>query len=181
MGYYQHYPLFLQSELLELIKFCRDKSHRPEVLGHLYPSERYSLWYKIKGVPACHKRQETFQTDSFDPHSTEMPIGADLDKIDIEQEIILSLEQRSFCEEHGLPEYELELYYKISCFISSSYSCDNLRDMLYLEFAKILEAGLEFQKCGRCGKYFIVKGNYRRAYCNRIADGKHRTRQQLAA
>lgn len=53
--------------------------------------------------------------------------------------------------------------------------------MLYLEFTKILEAGLEFQKCRRCGKYFIVKGNYHGVYCDCIADGEHRTCQQLAA
>ena len=46
---------------------------------------------------------------------------------------------------------------------------------------RIEEAGLEFQQCGRCGKYFIVKGNYHGAYCDRIADGEHRTCQQLAA
>ena len=110
-----------------------------------------------------------------------MPFGADLDKIDVDQEIILTPEQKSFCEEYGLPEYELELCYKIPCFISSSYTCNSLRDMLYLEFTKILEAGLEFQQCRRCGKYFIVKGNYHGAYCDRIADGEHRTCQQLAA
>ena len=179
--YYQQYLSLLQSEFLELIEFCLDKSYRPEVLGGLYPSERYSLWCKIKGVPSCHKRQETFQPDSCDPHGTEMPFGADLDKIDVDQEIILTPEQKSFCEEYGLPEYELELCYKIPCFISSSYTCNSLRDMLYLEFTKILEAGLEFQQCRRCGKYFIVKGNYHGAYCDRIADGEHRTCQQLAA
>ncbi len=181
LEYYRHYLLFLQSEFLKLIEFCLDKSYRPEVLARLYPSERYSLWCKIKGVSACHKRQETFQPDSYDPRGTQMPFGADLNKMDIDQEIILTSEQKSFCEEHGLPEYELELCYKIPCFISSSYTCNNLRDMLYLEFTKILEAGQEFQKCRRCGKYFIVKGNYHGAYCDRIADGEHRTCQQLAA
>lgn len=171
----------MQSEFLELIEFCLDKSYRPEVLGQLYPSERYSLWCKIKGVPSCHKRQETFQTDSCAPRGTEMPFGTDLDKINIDQEIILTPAQKAFCEEYGLPEYELELCYKIPCFISSSYTCNNLRDMLYLEFSKVLEAELEFQKCRRCGKYFIVKGNYHGAYCDRIADGEHRTCQQLAA
>ncbi len=53
--------------------------------------------------------------------------------------------------------------------------------MLYLEFTKILETGLEFQKCKRCGRYFIVKGNYHGAYCDRIAKGESRTCQQLAA
>lgn len=92
LEYYQHYLLFLQSEFPELIEFCLDKSYLPEVLARLYPSERYSLWCKIKGVLSCHKRQETFQTDSYDPRGTQMPFGTDLDKIDVDQEIILSPE-----------------------------------------------------------------------------------------
>lgn len=181
LEYYRQYLSLLQSEFLEILEFCLDKNYRPKVLGQLYPSERYSLWCKIKGLSSSHTRQETFQPDSYEPHGTTMPFGTDFDKLDIEQEIILTPEQKAFCKEYNLPEYELELCYKIPCFISSSYICSNLRDMLYLEFSKILEAGLEFQKCKRCGKYFIVKGNYHGACCNRIADGEHRTCQQLAA
>lgn len=181
LGYYQQYLSLLQAEFLELLEFCLDKNYRPKVLGRLYPSERYCLWCRIKGLSSSHTRQETFQPDSYEPHGTTMPFGTDFDKLDIEQEIILTPEQKAFCKEYNLPEYELEFCYKIPCFISSRYTCNNLRDMLYLEFSKILEAGLEFQKCKRCGKYFIVKGNYHGAYCNRIADGEHRTCQQLAA
>ena len=181
LEYYQQYLSLLQKEFLELLEFCLDKKYRPTVLGQLYPSERYSLWCRIKGLSSSHTRQETFQPDSYDPHGTTMPFGTDLDKIDIEQEVILTSEQKAFCEEYNLLEYELQMRYKIPCFISSSYTCSNLRDMLYLEFSKILEAGLEFQKCKRCGKYFIVKGNYHGACCDRIAEGEHRTCQQLAA
>lgn len=181
LEYYRQYLSLLQTEFLELLEFCLDKDYRPAVLSQLYPSERYSLWCKIKGLSSSQTRQETFQPDSYEPHGTTMPFGADLDKIDIEQEITLTPEQRAFCEEVDLPEYELELCYKIPCFISSNYTCKNLRDILYLEFTKILESGFEFQKCGRCGRYFIVKGNYHGAYCDRIAEGERRTCQQLAA
>ena len=181
LEYYQQHLSLLQAELLELLEFCLDKNFRPEVLGQLYPSERYSLWCRIKGLSSSHTRQETFQPDSYDPHGTTMPFGADLDKLDTSEEVILTPEQKAFCQEYSLPEYELQMHYKIPCFISSSYTCSNLRDMLYLEFSKILEAGLEFQKCKRCRRYFIVKGNYHGAYCDRIAEGEHRTCQQLAA
>lgn len=110
-----------------------------------------------------------------------MPFGSDHKKLDINSEIILTPEQKAFAAEYGLPEHELKFRYKFPCFISTGYACDNLRDMLYLEFAKILETGVEFQKCKRCGRYFIVKGNYHGAYCDRIAEGEHRTCQQLAA
>lgn len=178
---YRQYLSLLQTEFLELIEFCLDKDYRPEVLSRLYPSERYSLWCKIKDVPSSHERRETFLPDSYDPRGTTMPFGIDLDAPNINEEVILTPEQKAFAKEFGLSEYELAFRYKYPCFISSSYSCNNLRDMLYLEFSKILEAGLEFQKCRRCGRYFIVKGNYHGAYCDRIAEGEHRTCQQLAA
>ena len=37
------------------------------------------------------------------------------------------------------------------------------------------------RKCKRCGKYFIMKGNYNTNYCDRIAEGETRNCQDLAA
>ena len=183
LEYYRRYVSFLQTEFLDLIEFCLDKEFRPEVLGTLYPSERYTLWCKSKSVTASHIRQETFQADSLDPHGTTMPFGADLG--DPERELSLDIdltpEQKTFAKEYGLPEHELRMHYVFPCFISLSYRCNSLREMLFLEFTKILETGVEFQKCKRCGRYFIVKGNYHGVYCDRIPEGEHRTCQQLAA
>lgn len=50
-----------------------------------------------------------------------------------------------------------------------------------LEFTKLLEHQVRFRKCGRCERYFILKGNYDTRYCNRIAEGTNRTCQDLAA
>ena len=183
LEYYRQYVSFLQAEFLKLIEFCLDKEFWPGVLGQLYPSERYTIWCKSKGVTTSHTRQETFQADSLDPHGTTMPFGADLGDPDRELslEIDLTPEQKVFAKEYGLPEFVLQRHYVLPCFISVSYSCNSLRDMLYLEFTKILEAGVEFQKCKHCGRYFIVKGNYHGVYCDRIPEGEHRTCQQLAA
>ena len=183
LEYYRQYVSFLQAEFLELIEFCLDKEFQPEVLERLYPSERYTIWCKIKGVTTSHTRQETFQADSLDPHGTSMPFGADLGDPDrgLSLDVDLTPEQRTFANEYGLPEFVLQRHYVLPCFISVSYSCNNLRDMLFLEFTKILETGVEFQKCKHCGRYFIVKGNYHGVYCDRVPEGEHRTCQQLAA
>ncbi len=58
---------------------------------------------------------------------------------------------------------------------------DVIHRMLYLEFFKLLEEGTQFQKCGRCGRYFLSKGDYHGQYCDRVAPGESRTCQQLAA
>ncbi|MBD5169560.1 MAG: hypothetical protein HDT20_05520 [Oscillibacter sp.] len=181
--FYQQYLRILQAEFLELIEFCFDTDFHPGVLKKLYPSERYSLWCRINERSSSYKRYETFQAASFAPHGTKMPYGLSWEELDeiVQQEIVLTEEQKAFAKEYEIEEYELEAAYRCPCFISSSYECSSVRDILYLEFSKLLEEGLQFQKCKRCGKFFLIKGDYHGQYCDRIAPGESRTCQQLAA
>lgn len=181
--FYQQYLRLLQGEFLELIEFCFDRNFYPSVLGNLYPSERYCLWCKIKDRSASYTRQETFAPDSPAPHGTKRPYGLSPEEIDVffQQEIVLTAEQKAFSKEYGIEEYELEASYRYPRFIASTYDCSSVRDILYLEFTKLLEEGMQFQKCKRCGKYFIVKGDYHGQYCDWIPTGESRTCQQLAA
>ena len=181
--FYREYLCLLQEEFLELIAFCFDREFRSGVLGSLYPSERYSLWCKIRQRPTRTKRQETFEADSFSPHGTKRPYGLSWEELDaaVQREIILTDEQKAFAKEFGIEEYELEARYHYPSFIGTFYECSTIRDMLYLEFSKLLEVGVQFQKCGRCGRYFLSKGDYHGQYCDRIAPGESRTCQQLAA
>ena len=181
--FYREYLRVLQEEFLELIAFCFDRDFRPDVLGSLYPSERYSLWCRIRKRPTQTKRKETFEADSFTPHGTRRPYGLSWDELDaaVQREIILTDEQKAFAKEFGIEECELEARYHYPSFIGTSYDCSTIRDMLYLEFSKLLEEGVQFQKCGRCGRYFLSKGDYHGQYCDRVAPGENRTCQQLAA
>ena len=45
----------------------------------------------------------------------------------------------------------------------------------------MLEQDIRFRKCKRCGKYFIMKGNYNTNYCDRIAEGETRNCQDIMA
>lgn len=98
-----------------------------------------------------------------------------------QQEIVLTDEQRAFAKEFGIEECELEAAYHYPSFVASYYDCSTVRDMLYLEFSRLMEEDVRFQKCGRCGRYFLPKGDYHGRYCDRIAPGENRTCQQLAA
>ena len=53
--------------------------------------------------------------------------------------------------------------------------------MLELDYTKMLEQKTRFRKCKRCGRCFIMKGNYETRYCDRVAPGKTRNCQELAA
>lgn len=109
LNYFQQYLTFLQTEFLELIEFCLDKEYRPGVLAQLYPSERYTIWCNAKGETTSHIRKETFEADSYEPHGTVMPFGADLGDPDRELSLDIDLtpDQKAFAKEYGLPEHVL--------------------------------------------------------------------------
>ena len=65
--------------------------------------------------------------------------------------------------------------------LTRRYSFSSTEEMLELELSKMLENGIHFRKCKRCGKYFIMKGNYDTRYCDKIAEGETRSCQELAA
>ena len=66
-------------------------------------------------------------------------------------------------------------------FVNIEYEFHTTADILELEFTKMLEQDVRFRKCKRCGRYFIMKGNYDTKYCDRIASGETQNCQTLAA
>ena len=89
--------------------------------------------------------------------------------------------EKAFAKEYGLDDGLLALIIRRPSFMSIQYDVSTASEMLELEFTKMLEENIRFRKCKRCGKYFIMKGNYDTNYCDRIADGSTRTCQELAA
>ncbi len=61
------------------------------------------------------------------------------------------------------------------------YEFHTVEEILEMEFTTILKEDVRFRKCKRCGKYFIMKGNYDTNYCDRVAEGQTRSCQDLAA
>ena len=66
-------------------------------------------------------------------------------------------------------------------FLNIQYEFGSVAEILELEFTKMLEANVRFRKCKRCGRYFIMKGNYDTNYCDRVAPGQTKNCQELAA
>ncbi len=89
--------------------------------------------------------------------------------------------EKAFAKEYGLDDGLLTLIIRRPSFMSIQYDVSTAAEMLELEFTKMLEENIRFRKCKRCGKYFIMKGNYDTNYCDRIAEGSTRTCQELAA
>lgn len=161
---YFGYLKTLQKEYLELIEFCFDEEFYPNALGSLTPAERFFVYRELKELPLEINRKEEFSLSIED------------NTIDIEKESLQELSNK----------FDVDLSELIDIIqdhksVSVSYQVSSIRDMLELEFTKMLEQDIRFRKCKRCGKYFIMKGNYDTNYCDRIAKGETKNCQDIMA
>lgn len=169
---------------MELIEFCYDEDFYPDVLGELYPSERLNIYRQSHDIPSIFGRKEEFRISHNYMDGEKMPYGVSSDEL-IHNLQNLNMKpnekQKEFAEKFGININTLLFDLQHHNFISARYICNTIEDMLELEITKMLEQNIRFRKCKRCGKYFIMKGNYDTHYCDRIAEGETRTCQQLAA
>ena len=86
-----------------------------------------------------------------------------------------------FAEKYQIDPETLETTLRLPHFMIFKYEFRALHEILELEFTKMLEQDIRFRKCKRCGRYFIMKGNYDTNYCDRIEEGQKRSCQELAA
>lgn len=181
--HYARYLASVQAELLELLEFCFDDTFFPDVLGDLHPAERFALYGQVKDRPTWFSRTEVFQLDRSGGSSDTMPFGISADQLlkRVGKKIDITEEHRTFMERFGIQNVELEVLLKYPFFVNVSYDCSNLYDMLFLEFTKMLEHGIRFKKCKNCGRYFILKGNYKTDYCDRVPAGETQSCQTIAS
>lgn len=50
----------LQKEYIKLLEFCFDDEFYPDILGNLYPSQRFSIYASIKKCSTTFSRIESF-------------------------------------------------------------------------------------------------------------------------
>ncbi len=167
-GLYNYYAYLrsLQEEYLSLLEFCFDENYHPEILGNLKPEDRYALFRQIRQLPPPMFRRERI---SFQPDHTE--------EIHIDDNNAV----HAFAEKFDFPEEKLNEILQNPVQMIREYEFHRVSDILSMEFSRMLETGVRLRKCKRCGKYFLMKGNYDTQYCSRIAPGETRKCQELAA
>ena len=182
---YITYVQELQKEFQEKLTFCFDPDFYPKVLGHLYPHERYLLYCRVyKEYPIPHTRKEEVTIGGATKKAEKMPF--DCTQQYVFKRLSYSIdtttdEYKEFTEKYCHGRSCVEMYTKIPHCIKIRYKCNSIYDMLSLEFTKMLESNIRLRKCKRCGKFFIMKGNYDTNYCDRVAEGQTRSCQELAA
>lgn len=182
--WYGNYLLTLQNEYKEMIEFCYDEDFYPGLLGKLYPNERLHLYRILHDIPATIKREEDVILSKLRPSGKIRPYGIpgeELIRIFENMDMTPTEEAKDFSEKYGISVNTLLAETKTPTFLNIGYRARTVEDMLELEFTKMLEQDVRFRKCKRCGKYFIMKGNYDTKYCSRIAEGETRSCQELAA
>ena len=180
---YYLYLRSLQKEYRMLLEFCLDEEYRPEILSFLRPEERFHLFRLIYHLPLPLERQEHFsflspvqwKQEGLD----ELPAEAAMDRKNIPQTNEKSFQD--FVKDFEIREELLGVTLQIPVFMVPQYDFHSVADILSLEFSKVLETGTRIRKCKRCGKYFLMKGNYDTQYCSRIAPGETRKCNELAA
>lgn len=173
----------MQQEYLELIEFCFDENFYPGALGNLYPSERFVLYRRYKDLPTISNRKETVTFSSRQMGGGAMPYGLSVEELKkrFANRIVQNEDHTALAEKLGISAEELVIQTQLPHFMSIQYNFSTIAEILELEFTKMLEQNIRFRKCKRCGKYFIMKGNYDTNYCDRVAEGETRNCQEIAA
>lgn len=183
LKWYYNYLVTLQNEYKELIEFCFDEDFYPEVMEKIKPTERYYLYRIIHNQPLTIQREEYFSYSRSNPNGKILSIH--LSQEDFLSRIMNEYEpteqHKEFQKKYNLSDAEMEVFCRFPISPNTSYKFRNIRKALELEFTKMLEQDIRFRKCKRCGKYFIMKGNYNTNYCDRIAEGETRNCQDIMA
>ena len=180
---YYTYLTMLQKEYRNLLEFCFDETYFPDVLGHLHPAERYQMYRSIHNEPCISSRTEIFHFKSKGMSGSVMPYGLTHEELlpRITQHHKTTEQHTAFMEKYGVELKQLMGSVALPHFLHVEYEFHSVADILELEFTKLLESNIRFRKCQRCGRYFLMKGNYHTRYCDRIADGEKYSCQDLAS
>ena len=181
--WYYNYLKQLQQEYKDLIEFCFDDEYYPNVLGNLLPSERYRAYCSLNNISSSATRKETFTMSVSKRQGKEMPFGMTTEQLcqRFADRPNITEQHKELAEKYNMDAEDLAYRVTMPSFININYEVSSVMEMLELEFTKMLELNIRFRKCKRCGRYFIMKGNYDTNYCDRIAEGETKNCQDIMA
>lgn len=168
---------------LELLEFCFDETFYPNVLGQRHPAERFYLYRYLHEYPVIMERTETVQITSHYRTGQTMPYGMTVEEVlhRFPNPVSVTDDLRKLAGLYHAEPKDLAAALTFPHYFRVGYEFGQVDQILELEFTKPLEVGMRFRKCQRCGKYFILKGNFNPRYCDRVTEGETRTCQELAA
>lgn len=157
--------LFFQNHFKELINFCFDQSYNP-LLNQLSAKERYFLWktrnespFLVTSMSNINCRTNITFVTTGASHNNNL---GDLLDGEISQQTIDLVKNSTI-----IP---LRLFY-----------CNTPVEYAFCEFDALITMNVKMKRCKRCGKYFILKGDYNTDYCDRVLPGQKISCKKAAA
>ena len=163
---YLKYVAELWTEYLHIVKFCFDAEFYAEDLHELSAAKRFSLYSNLHFFDAEIEFKQRFSVAG---------------ESDVEIITPEDAPQCAFEKDFDCPGGLLEEISKISLNTHATSLCTSLREMLAFELFQMLRQDIKIKRCKNCGKYFILKGNYKTDYCTNIPIGETQTCQAIAA
>lgn len=184
--YYQ-YLKEIQSNLLNIIEATFDENFCDGFFNHLTHKTRFAGYCRKLGLPAEQKRTIVHSISIIDAeHQIENVLDGYIDSdFDLNIKMAAVSEVNSSVQKNlNKLGFTMPEMIALSVMQADEYEtciCESIEQQIEFELIQLLMSDTGMRKCKRCGKYFIMKGNYDTNYCDRIAEGETRNCQDLAA
>lgn len=184
---YYHYLKEMQNNLVNLIEATFDENFCDGFFNRLTHKTRFAGYCRKHGLPTEQKRTIVHSISIVDAeHQVENVLEGyiesdfDLDiKMAAASEVSPSVQKN--LDELGFTMPEMIALSAMQADEYETCICESIEQQIEFELIQLLKSDIGMRKCKRCGKYFIMKGNYDTNYCDRIAEGETRNCQDLAA
>ena len=184
---YYHYLKDMQKNLLDLIEATFDENFCDGFFNHLSHKTRFAGYCRKHDLPTEQKRTVMHDISILD---AELQVKNVLDDC-VESDFDLDIKMAAVSEissdiQRNLDKlgFTMPEMIALSVLQADEYEtciCESIEQQIEFELMQLLKSDIGMRKCKRCGKYFIMKGNYDTNYCDRIAEGETRNCQELAA
>lgn len=156
---------FYQNHFKELIEFCFDQTYNL-ILNQLTAEERYFLWKKRNTNPMFAVDQSEINCRTNISHIAPQ----DFYKKDLSNLYDNEINQDTIDLIKSANVFPLQLFY-----------CNTPVEYAFCEFNALIKINAKMKRCKRCGKYFILKGDYNTDYCDRIFPNEKLSCKKAAA
>lgn len=184
---YYRYLKDMQKNLLDLIEATFDEGFCDGFFNHLTHKTRFAGYCRKHSLPTKQKRTVVHDISILD---AELQVKSVLDDcvesdfdLDIKMAAVseISSDIQKNLDKLGFTMPEMMALTVLQADEYETCVCESIEQQIEFELIQLLKSDVAMRKCKRCGKYFIMKGNYNTNYCDRIAEGETRNCQELAA
>lgn len=184
---YYHYLKEMQRKLLQLIEATFDEHFCGGFFNHLTHKTRFAGYCRKHGISAEQSRTIKHSISIQEAENQVKNVLEGYGDSDFDLDIkMAAITEVAPSVQKNLDQlgFTMSEMIALSAMQADEYEtciCESIEQQIEFELIQLLKSDIGMRKCKRCGKYFIMKGNYDTNYCDRIAEGETRNCQDLAA